>query len=91
MDNNIAAIRTELETLGLSENTILVFTSDNGAMEAGSSLPLRGHKHTVYDGGVHLPTVIHWPQGGLVGGRKWDGLCGALDVFPTLIAMTGST
>jgi arylsulfatase A-like enzyme len=91
MDNNIAAIRAELDQLGLGENTILVFTSDNGAMEAGSSLPLRGHKHTIYDGGVRLPTAIHWPRGGLVGGRKWDGLCGALDVFPTLMAMTGST
>jgi arylsulfatase A-like enzyme len=90
MDLNVAAIRAELEKLGLSENTILVFTSDNGAMEAGSSLPLRGHKHTIYDGGVRLPTAIHWPAGGLVGGRKWDGLCGALDMFPTLMAMTDS-
>ena len=89
MDNNIAAIRAELEKLGLSDNTIFVFTSDNGAMEAGSSLPLRGHKHTIYEGGVRLPTAVYWPQGGLVGGRKWDGLCGALDMFPTLIAMTG--
>jgi hypothetical protein len=91
MDQNIAAIRAELETLGLSDNTILIFTSDNGAMDAGSSLPLRGHKHTIYDGGVRLPTAIHWPNGGLAGGTKWDGLCGALDMFPTLMAMTGST
>ena len=91
MDNNIAAITSELDKLGLSENTILVFTSDNGAMEAGSSLPLRGHKHTIYDGGVRLPTAIYWPKGGLIGGKKWDGLCGALDMFPTLMAMTGST
>ena len=91
LDKNVAAIVAELTKLGLSENTILVFTSDNGAMEAGSSLPLRGHKHTIYDGGVRLPTVMHWPKGGLVGGRKWDGLCGAIDMFPTLMAMTGST
>ncbi|TWU58383.1 sulfatase-like hydrolase/transferase [Rubripirellula reticaptiva] len=91
MDLNVAAIEAELEELGLSENTILVFTSDNGAMEAGSSLPLRGHKHSIYDGGVRLPTVFYWPKGGLVGGKKWDGLCGALDIFPTLIGMTGST
>ncbi len=91
MDKNVGALMAELEKLGLSENTIFVFTSDNGAMEAGSSLPLRGHKHTIYEGGVRLPTVIHWPKGGLVGGKKWDGLCGALDMFPTLMAMTGST
>ena len=90
MDKNVAAIRAELEKLGLSENTIFVFTSDNGAMEAGSSLPLRGHKHTIYDGGVRLPTAMCWPKGGLTGGRKWDGLCGALDMFPTLMAMSGS-
>jgi arylsulfatase A-like enzyme len=90
MDKNVALIRAELERLGLGENTILVFTSDNGAMEAGSSLPLRGHKHTIYDGGVRLPTVFHWPKGGLTGGSKWDGLCGALDMFPTLMAMTDS-
>ena len=90
MDKNVAAIRAELEKLNLSDNTIFVFTSDNGAMEAGSSLPLRGHKHTIYEGGVRLPTAIHWPKGGLTGGRKWDGLCGALDMFPTLMAMTDS-
>lgn len=90
LDQNVAAIIAELDKLGLSENTILVFTSDNGAMAAGSSLPLRGHKHTIYDGGVRLPTVIHWPKGGLIGGRKWEGLCGALDMFPTLMAMTDS-
>jgi arylsulfatase A-like enzyme len=90
LDRNVAAIRAELEKLGLSDNTILVFTSDNGAMAAGSSLPLRGHKHTIYEGGVRLPTVFHWPKGGLSGGTKWDGLCGALDMFPTLMAMTDS-
>lgn len=91
MDNNIAAIRAELEKLELGDNTIFIFTSDNGAMAAGSSLPLRGAKHTIYDGGVRLPTAIHWPKGGLIGGKKWDGLCGALDMFPTLMAMTSST
>ncbi len=90
LDNNVATIEAELTKLGLIENTIFVFTSDNGAMEAGNSLPLRGHKHTLYDGGVRLPTVIHWPKGGLVGGKKWNGLCGALDMFPTLMAMTDS-
>jgi arylsulfatase A-like enzyme len=90
LDNNVAAIEAELKKLGLLDNTIFVFTSDNGAMHAGNSLPLRGHKHTIYDGGVRLPTVIHWPKGGLSGGKKWPGLCGALDMFPTLMDMTGA-
>lgn len=90
LDNNVGTIIAELTKLGLLENTILVFTSDNGAMEAGNSLPLRGHKHTLYDGGVRLPTVVHWPQGGVAGGKKWSGLAGAMDMFPTLMAMTDS-
>ena len=86
MDKNVAAILGELEKLGLRENTIVVFTSDNGATKEGSNLPLRRGKHTIFEGGTHLPTVIHWPNGKLVS-RKWDGLCGALDMFPSLLAM----
>ena len=91
LDKSVAAILAEVDRLGLRDNTIVLFTSDNGAMQAGSSLPLRGAKHSIYDGGVRLPAVIHWPRGGLSGGRKWEGLCGALDMFPTLMAMTGLT
>ncbi len=91
LDNNVAAILAELDNRGLRDNTIVLFTSDNGAMEAGSSLPLRGAKHSIYEGGVRLPTVVNWPNGGLTGGTTWPGLCGALDMFPTLMAMTGST
>ncbi|MCX7005981.1 MAG: sulfatase-like hydrolase/transferase [Kiritimatiellaeota bacterium] len=88
MDKNIATILAELDRLGLRENTIVVFTSDNGATKDGSNLPLKGGKHSIYEGGVRLPTVIHWPREQLAG-RSWDGLCGALDMFPTLLAMAG--
>ncbi len=89
MDRNVAAILAELERLGLSSNTIVVFTSDNGATKDGSNLPFRGGKHTVFEGGTRLPTVMYWPNGKVTSGA-WDGLCGALDMFPTLMAMTGS-
>lgn len=90
MDRNVTAILDELDKLGLCENTIVVFTSDNGATKDGSNLPLKGGKHSIYEGGVRLPTVIRWPKAGLVG-REWNGLCGALDMFPTLMAMAGCT
>jgi arylsulfatase A-like enzyme len=86
LDNNVGALLGELDKSGLRENTIVVFTSDNGATKAGSNLPLRGGKHTLYEGGTRLPTAIHWPKGQLAA-RRWDGLCGALDMFPTLMAM----
>lgn len=86
MDKNIAAVLQELDQLGLQDNTIVVFTSDNGATKNGSNLPFKGGKHTILEGGTHLPAVIRWPNGHLTGGI-WDGLCGALDLFPTLMAM----
>ena len=86
MDQNVAAILGELDRLGLRDNTIVIFSSDNGATKEGSNLPFKGGKHSVYEGGTRLPTVIHWPKGKLAG-RTWDGLCGALDMFPTLMAM----
>jgi len=87
MDKNVASILGELDKLGLRDNTIVVYTSDNGATKDGSNLPFRGGKHTLFEGGTHLPTVIYWPKGGLTGGRTWDGLCGSLEIFPTLMAM----
>jgi arylsulfatase A-like enzyme len=89
MDKNVAAILAELDKLGLRENTIVVFSSDNGATPNGSNLPLRGGKHTLYEGGVRLPTVVCWPAGLLTGGKAWNGLCGFLDLFPTLMDMAG--
>lgn len=88
MDKNVAAILAELDKHGLRDNTIVVFTSDNGATREGSNLPFRGGKHSILEGGTRLPTVVHWPKGKVVSG-KWDGLCGALDMFPTLMAMAG--
>ena len=66
MDKNVAAILGELDRLGLRENTIVVFTSDNGATKDGSNLPFRGGEHSVFEGGTRLPTVIHWPKGAIV-------------------------
>lgn len=88
LDANVARILATLDDLGLRENTIVVFTSDNGATRNGNNLPLRGKKHTLYDGGVRMPTVIHWPAGGIAG-RPWHGLCSSLDMLPTLAAFAG--
>jgi hypothetical protein len=87
LDKNVGAILRELDRFGLREDTIVVFTSDNGATAEGSNLPLRGTKHTTFEGGTRLPTAVHWPKGGLSGGKTWDGLCGACEMLPTLASM----
>jgi hypothetical protein len=88
LDANVARLLATLDEAGLRDNTIVVFTSDNGAAPWGSNQPLRGGKHSLYDGGVRVPTVIRWPAGGL-GGCSWNGLCSSLDMLPTLAALTG--
>ena len=89
LDRNVAKVLAALDESGLRENTIVVFTSDNGATVQGSNAPLRGGKHSLFEGGTRLLTTIRWPQGGLTGGRVWKGLCGACDMLPTLSAMCG--
>jgi arylsulfatase A-like enzyme len=88
MDRNVARILATLDELGLRENTIVIFSSDNGATPQGNNLPLRGRKHTVYEGGVRVPTVFRWPGGGLTG-RTWNGLSSGLDMLPTLASLAG--
>jgi len=89
LDDSVGVLLGELETLGLAENTIMLFFSDNGATPVGSNLPLRGGKHSTWEGGIHSPAAIRWPAGKLTGPRRYDGLMGHLDVYPTLMAMAG--
>ncbi|MEC5128345.1 arylsulfatase [Verrucomicrobiales bacterium BCK34] len=103
IDHNMGLLREHLATLGLAENTILIFMTDNGSSagfeldrkdpEYGplDSLPVRGYnagmrgrKSSVYDGGHRVPFFIHWPGGGLTGGREIDKLAAHIDVLPTI-------
>lgn len=96
IDHNVGILRKALEDLELAENTILIFMTDNGTAggakfdgldsEAliGYNAGLRGKKSSVYDGGHRVPFFIHWPAGGLEGGRDIGTLAAHLDVLPTL-------
>lgn len=95
-DHNLGVLRERLEEMGAAENTILVYMTDNGTANGGKfegldSEPLqgfnagmRGKKSSVYDGGHRVPFFIHWPAGGLTGGRDVHHLTAHLDVLPTL-------
>ena len=65
LDDSIGALMKDLEDLGLDDNTIVVFTTDNGAevftWPDGGMTPFRGHKGTVYEGGFRVPAMIRWP------------------------------
>ena len=104
IDYNVGLLRTHLEKLGIAENTILIFMTDNGT-SAGIARKsilgpddfrgwldgVRGVKSTVWEGGHRVPFFIHWPKGGLVGGRDDAFLSGHIDVLPTLAELCGVT
>lgn len=91
MDDQIGAILDALEARGTLDDTLLLFFSDNGGVPpAGSSNePLRGRKHTVYEGGIRVVAAARWPSGGIQGGRKVDTPVSVLDIFPTLMGIAG--
>lgn len=82
----------ELKRLGIDENTLVVFTSDNGSRvrdEGGSNAPLRGTKGTTFDGGQRLPCIMRWP-GQIAAGRECGELVSSIDLLPTFAQLAGT-
>jgi len=79
----------ELKRQGLDENTLVIFTSDNGAGGAGSNAPLRGKKGTTWEGGMRLPCIMRWP-GRIPAGSVCREIATAMDFYPTLAALGGA-
>lgn len=82
----------ELEELGLAENTIVIFTSDNGSRvsgEGGSNDPLRGTKRTNFEGGVRVPCLVRWP-GHIPAASTSAEVTSAMDLLPTLAGLAGA-
>ncbi len=91
IDDNVGRLREFLSEEGLAENTIFIFTTDNGS-SSGSKVHnagMRGNKGSEYDGGHRVPFLVRWPAGGLVGGRDVSELTAHVDVLPTLIDLCG--
>ena len=86
-------ILRRLEALGLDDRTIVVFTSDNGALDrepGGSNLPLRGSKGTTWEGGFRVPGIARWP-GHIGAGRTSSEVVTAMDLYATFAALAGAT
>ena len=90
LDEVMQRLEAFLTERNLRENTAVLFFSDNGATLEGNNRPFRGTKHTIYDGGVHVPAALRWPAG-LKRRGSYDGLLGATDLMPTLVGMCGVT
>ena len=82
----------ELAELGLDDNTVVIFTSDNGALARpgeGSNLPLRATKGTTWEGGQRVPCIVRWP-GRIPAGLETDAITTAMDLYPTLAQWCGA-
>ena len=88
MDKGVGEVVATLNRLGLAENTLVLFFSDNGANNRGSNGPLRGFKGTNWEGGHRVPCIASWP-GRIAAGSKTEQLSISLDVMPTLLEAAG--
>ncbi len=92
MDDNIGVVITKLEQMGQLDNTILVFTTDNGAevitYPDGGVTPFKGGKLTTWEGGMRAPCVIRWP-GHIKPGTVFNDIFASLDWVPTFVDIAG--
>ncbi len=96
MDGDIGKLFVELKELGIDENTLVIFSSDNGPHKEGgadprffkSSGPLRGYKRALYEGGIRVPTLARWP-GKIKPGSVSDHISGFWDFLPTCAELAG--
>lgn len=89
LDWSLGEVLKTLKDLGLDENTLVIFTSDNGPRPPGSAGPLRGEKGQTYEGGMREPAIMRWP-GHIPAGRTCSEVAGTIDILPTLAALAGA-
>ncbi|MEM6645902.1 MAG: sulfatase [Bacteroidota bacterium] len=93
MDEAIGTVMAALDSLGLAENTLVVFTSDNGGLSTSeghptSNLPLRGGKGWLYEGGIRQPFIARWPSR-IQAGQTTATPVTSPDLYPTFLAAAG--
>jgi arylsulfatase A len=93
VDWSVGRILDALGEEGLAEDTLVIFTSDNGpwtvkGKDGGSAGPLRGSKGSTWEGGVRVPTIAWWP-GRVPAGSECAAFAGTIDLLPTLVSLAG--
>lgn len=98
VDHSVGRIMAKLDELGLSDNTVVIFTSDNGGLRqrydllgglVSSNAPLREEKGTLYEGGIREPLIVRWP-GVVEPGSTCSVPVSSVDFYPTLVDIAGS-
>jgi len=88
LDQNVGKVLDALDTLSLTDDTLVVFLSDNGGHEASRNLPLRGKKGTYWEGGLRVPFCLKWPTR-LKPGQVFRKPVISLDLLPTCVRAAG--
>jgi arylsulfatase A len=97
LDDQVGEIVAKLKELGIYENTLIIFTSDNGPHQEGGANPdyfnsngiFRGYKRDLYEGGIRVPMIAVW-DGKIAPGTETDHPSAFWDVYPTVAAITGA-
>ncbi len=89
MDRAMGQLRGGLKSLGVANDTLLWYCSDNGAIPEGSTGGLRGKKGNLYEGGIRVPALVEWPAR-LKEHRRIDLPCCTVDIYPTLVELAGA-
>ena len=84
MDASIGKMLDVLEKKQILDDTIIIFFSDNGGSGAADNTPLRGHKSQTWEGGIRVPCLIRWPNGGIPAGKVNDAFLSSLELFPSI-------
>lgn len=89
IDWSVGQVLDALKEHGIDENTLVIFTSDNGPASSGMATPLRGRKGRTFEGGMRVPAVIRWP-GEIPVGSVNDEMMTAMDLLPTFAKLAGA-
>jgi len=101
LDRDLGRLLERLDELGLAENTLVVFSSDNGPEDihirnathsgVGSPGPFRGRKRSLYEGGVRMPFIVRWPGHVPAGRVETEAVVTAVDFLPTVCRIAGAS
>ncbi|MBX3592866.1 MAG: sulfatase-like hydrolase/transferase [Sphingomonas sp.] len=89
MDANIGRVLAALDEMGMAEDTIVVFTSDNGGERYSNTWPCVGYKGELMEGGIRVPLIMRWP-GRIAPGTRSDQVMISMDTVPTFLAAAGA-